>query len=130
VPAIPFECGPGRLLRLQLGALHGVSAAVVALSALPWPVRLALVALILASMARLLLRRRQWLYHDSCGWWLAEAHCPDWQGPWQLGPGGYLGGAVAIVELRRDTQRRRCIICRDGLGADAWRGLSVLLAHR
>lgn len=130
MPATPIECGPGRLLTLQLGLLHGLVAAAVALSALPWPVRLAVTAVILAAMARLLLRPRQWLYHDAAGWWLADASSPEWQGPWQLGPGGYLGGAVAILELRRDRQRRRCIICRDGLGTDAWRGLRVLLAHR
>lgn len=130
MPATPFECGPGRLLRLQLGMLYGVAAAAVALSALPWPGRAALMVLILAACARLLLRPRQWLHHDAAGWWLADAGSSDWQGPWQLGPGGYLGGAVAILELRRDRRRQRCIICRDSLGADAWRRLSVQLAHR
>lgn len=130
MPARAVECGPGRLLSAQLALLHGVAAAAVALSALPWPARLALATLIVAALARLLLRPRQWLYRDSAGWWLVDARSPDWQGPWQLGPGGYLGATMAILELRRDRRRQRCIICRDGVGADAWRRLSVHLAHR
>ncbi len=125
----PIECGPDRRLKLQLGLLHGVAISAIAVSALPWPLRLALIAMVLAALARVAVQPRQWLYHDAAGWWLAGTRGADWEGPWQLGPGGYLGGGMAIIELRRDRRSRRCIICRDGLAPGAWRSLRVHLAH-
>jgi hypothetical protein len=129
VAPAPIECGPGRGLLLALGALHLGCAAVVAVSALDWPLTCTLLALICVSLWRLWRVPRCWLWRNGAGWWTADGEPGEWQGPWQIGAGSYLGRHLAILSLRRDRRRKHCIISVEGLGPDAWRRLRRDLGH-
>ena len=117
----PVEVGPGRALVALTLALHGLAGMAVALSQLPGVLRLVLCLLVVASAWRLCRLPRRWLWQDARGWWLGDG--ATWEGPWQLGDGGRLWRQLAILELRRDRRRERCIISGERMRRADWRSL-------
>ncbi len=123
----PVECGPGPRLRALLLVLHAFTGLVLLTSGLAPGLTGVLVAAVLVSAWRAARMPRCWVWENPAGWWLGSD--ADWDGPWQLGAGTRLGQHHVILELRRDSSRRRCIISHERLAPEDWRRLRARLAH-
>ncbi|TVQ49638.1 MAG: hypothetical protein EA371_02610 [Gammaproteobacteria bacterium] len=123
----PLECGAGPRLRAWVLALHAFTALVLLVSGLPVGLMGGMLAAVVVSAWRAGRSRPRWVWENPAGWWLGSE--ADWEGPWQLGAGSRLGRHHVILELRRDSARRRCIISHERLAPEDWRRLRARLAH-
>lgn len=123
----PLECGPGLRLRALILGLHALTGLAVCASGLPLLVMVPVLGAVAVSAWRTARAPRRWIWENHAGWWLGSEM--DWDGPWQLGRGTRLGRHHAILELRRDSSRRHCIISGESLTPEDWRRLRARLAH-
>lgn len=131
--------GPSRrLLAIQLGA-HALAATAVLPLTLPWPVRIALLAAILVSLANFLVRRRRpavsALHLGTRGDLEVELKVGARETATVLRDTAILPGLI-LLSLRRGDEggkggiRLMLPLFPDALSADAYRQLSVWLRSR
>ncbi len=130
-PAIAFDYRPSRRLAAAAGLLAGLAVVAVAASGLPAGLRIALGVAVLLY-AGLALRRflaPPWLRiaRDASGWRLVdragEAVATTLAGHVQRGP------LLVLAFITPGWPRFHCVLSRDGIDADTWRRLLLVLAR-